>query len=31
MHPLFTSLVVLGLVEDFVWAQQYTAVSRCVV
>ncbi|TFK90688.1 galactose oxidase [Polyporus arcularius HHB13444] len=28
MHPLLTSLVVLGLVEEFVWAQQYTAVSR---
>ncbi|RPD68448.1 galactose oxidase [Lentinus tigrinus ALCF2SS1-7] len=28
MNTLISSLVVLGLVEDFVWAQQYTAVSR---
>lgn len=31
MNSLLSSLVVLGLVEDFVWAQQYTAVSRYVV
>ena len=30
MNTLLSSLVVLGLVEDFVWAQQYTAVSRYV-
>ncbi|KAI0701879.1 hypothetical protein C8T65DRAFT_655941 [Cerioporus squamosus] len=28
MKSLLSSLLVLGLVEDFVWAQQYTAVSR---
>ena len=30
MNSLLSSLVVLGLVEDFVWAQQYTALPRCV-